>query len=158
MRLSTASAAILACLLALAAPSAAQTARPAGAEGEHLLRYDGVYQSGHSEPRVPGTEFGPWSYLRFYPNGTVVTVATSGRPEDLGWLKITDESYFSGRWALQGNVLSFSVRGGNDPAIDYVGTVVGDRLYLHVRSHINGYQGDEVYLFFPTAWAAPAPE
>jgi hypothetical protein len=158
MRLATASAAIVACLLALAAPSAAQTDRPAGAEGEPRLRYDGVYQSGHSERAAPASEFGPWSYLRFYPNGTVVSVATSGRPEDLGWLKISDESYHSGTVELQGSALSFSIRQGNEPAIDYTGSVVGDRLYLHVHSHINEYQGDEVYLFVPTAAPASAPK
>ena len=142
-------------LFSLAALSLLSVTAPVRAQA---LRYDGLYQSGVVDWIGRGRDAAPvWSYLRFYPDGTVVNTSTPGRPEQLGWLRISNESLPAGTVEVEGNRLSFSVREGNNPAVDYEGEIVGDRLHLRIHSHINGYRGEEVYVFVPAAAGAVPP-
>ena len=101
------------------------------------LRYDGVYM-------VPSTFWGDdvpsWGYLRFYPDGRVVSVTSTGRPEQI---------ISRGVAIVRGGNISFSVfsRRGS---VEYAGKLRKDgRLRLDIHSNINGYRHTREYTFIP---------
>lgn len=112
------------------------------------VRYDGIYQSlgeeGAQFAREPG-----WTYLRFTPDGMVITFPTSGRPEQLGSFSLANVMLAFASVTLRDGRISFTVTDCGGVVVDYEGRVEGDRLYLHIRSSYNGYQADLVFAFIP---------
>lgn len=107
------------------------------------LRYEGVYRSGKVSRE--GTRY--WSYLRFYPNGDVIAVSSSGQPEDLReWFAKESSNVSRGKVVVTGNRIAFSAVSAQG-AVDYSGEVEGNRLRLESYSHINKHREDDVFEF-----------
>lgn len=99
------------------------------------LRFDGVYVDDSQLSK------GYSSYLRFYPDGTVLQVSSTGSAEDLtGWFrKEQAERYFSMGWyELQGGRLKCSTTSSSG-TVEYFGRVDSASLELYSYSHINGH-------------------
>ena len=118
------------------------------------LRYDGVYSS---ETRIDGDLY--CEYLRFYPEGTVITVTSECPEKDVlpdikKWFAKEnagpDASGVSkGNTTINKNAISFdaiSIEGN----ISYEGKILGNRISLSSFSHINQHRDHDVYQF--VAW------
>lgn len=82
-------------------------------------------------------------YFRFYPDGVVISVTTSGNPNEIKkWFR---RPYVdSGRYRIDGDKISFSVT-SPEGTVDYNGVIRGSNLNLDVHSHINGYRSSRVW-------------
>jgi hypothetical protein len=116
------------------------------------IRYDGLYLS-------PGD--GYTAYLRFYADGDVVTVSSTGEPREVAsWFGRGHEKPV--RWKLDSERLSFaefidfSDRGEPAPAgfIRYSGRFEGEALHLRAVSELTGGDTERVYTFLPIALSA----
>lgn len=110
-----------------------------------MLRYDGLYIS-----RLP-VDYGAMlshSYLRFYPDGTVIESSIQGEPsvEVKSWFDKSDPTISSGQFNIAGNRIEFSVT-SDAGIVEYSGDISRDDLQLHFVSHINGNYGDDEYGF-----------
>lgn len=134
--------------LLLAGVVLAGFARPLGAQA--ALRYDGIYQSQEDEWMEWGRDsVQVWSYLRFTPDGLVISFTTTGRPDGLGSFSLANPMLPVAGVTLRDGRISFTVSDCGGTVVDYDGRIEGDRLYLHVRSNYNGYQADRVFAFVP---------
>jgi len=123
-----------------------------------LIRFDGVYVS--KQP----VDFGmpereqPYSYLRFYNDGTVIQSDIPGiRPAATIDSFDKVECANRGHYQIHGHTLScvFPVSAkssatGKASTIEERGEIVGDELHLHHVSYINNFSYDEQYKFY--AW------
>lgn len=109
---------------------------PGSAAVVRALRFDGLY-------------YAPGSQLRFYENGDVISVGSSGTPEQVGqWFSRRHEGVLRGQYDQRGTELSFSVT-AREGALEFRGIIDGERLLLHCNSRINGHQSDRIYNFVP---------
>ncbi len=120
--------------------------------GDHEaeLHYDGVYQSDRTEDY--------YSYLRFYPDGTVINVSSTGQPNDLRqWFAKGHDGVSSGKVKLKDKRISFSALSSKG-TVDYDGELEGNQLRLHSYSHINEHRRSGLYVFvrWETEPGAPA--
>jgi len=123
-------------------PTATPTPSPPPSGG--ALRYDGVYQS----DKV--TTY--WYYIRFYPDGTVLTISATAPAQDLiPWLtrdRVGSPGVSIGQYAVDGQQIVFSATSERG-TVDYEGLILPDALDLHTYSHINGHRGHRLYYFVP---------
>lgn len=118
---------------------------PAAPSHGNSLRYDGIYRSEPSRPMGSSTDY--WEYLRFYSDGSVISVSSTGQPKDLrAWFSKEAPGVSLGKVATQGNRLSFTAV-NTSGSVDYSGEVDGDRMCLRTRSHINEHQESKAYVF-----------
>lgn len=104
------------------------------------LRYDGLYQSA-------GLWEGAVVYLRFYDDGTVLSVSSSGRPDQVAaWFNKAHPSSSMGKYDLHGSRLEFTTV-GKDDTFDYAGSMSGDEIVLTEHSHRNGFATESVFHF-----------
>ncbi len=104
-----------------------------------IIRVDGVYQS-----KKNGDTF---EYLRFYPDGSVITVSSTGTAADIAkWFNKSGKDLSKGNYTLTGQHLKFSSTDSYG-TVDYDGDIKGDVILLKTYSHINGYHGSDEYLF-----------
>jgi hypothetical protein len=107
---------------------------------------DGIYQSG----KVSDEYDSYWYYLRFYPDGTVISVSSTGQPDDLrSWFNLEMDDLSAGHVVLQGDHLSFS-QTSKEGTVDYAGTVAGSTLHLDSHSRINDFR--DRHVFTCVAW------
>lgn len=87
-------------------------------------------------------------YLRFYPDGTVITVTTAGKPENLvRWFTKDYKDVAKGKFELDDSTITFFIR-TDKGEINYSGTLSPEnRMLLTVKSAINKYEGKEEYYF-----------
>ncbi len=132
-------------------PSEAQQVGEFRPPADFPLRYDGLYRSEYPDVTSFGHKQEPlWYYLRFYPEGTVISTSQMGPPpHPLRYFHITDERTPSGMVTLRDGILGFYTREPGQPAVVYVGVARGDSLYLRIHSHINGYRAEKAYVFVP---------
>ncbi len=103
--------------------------RTRSAHGNQKLRFDGVYQS----KRIGNYR----GYVRFYPDGTVITVTSSGRHSDLrAWFTKKHDGVSVGKITLKGGDLSFSCASPFG-TVDYHGEINSNNIHLRSYSHIN---------------------
>jgi hypothetical protein len=109
------------------------------------VRFDGFYQSTVDMTALPDDK--SWRYLRFYPNGKVISVTSTGNASDLkNWFSIKKHLDF-GYWELNENRLYFSTT-SNEGTVIYDGFVINKfYLELKIKSLINGYADKETYYF-----------
>ena len=104
------------------------------------LRYDGLYQSVEAEQ-------GYFEYLRFYDDGTVLEVVSSGTPEQVAvWLNKAGTDEGMGYYEIQDSTIKFTVT-YTQGAVDYTGTINGEKLILDIYSHINSHKGTRTFQF-----------
>ena len=110
------------------------------------LRFDGLYVAAQKDC---------YSYLRFYRDGLVADVSSTGRPEDVNkWIG----NWKKGKFTLDGDALQISTRFQGAAAINYSGTVHSDSLMLQSYSHFNESRWAEIYRFMSDADAGrPLP-
>ena len=121
-----------------------------GAHPQAPLRYDGIYQSQAEEWTPWGTgRVQVWSYLRFTPDGMVINFVTTGEPDQLGNFSLANTILPIASVTVRDGRIAFTVSECGGVQVDYEGHADGDRLYLHVHSHYNGYQADQVFAFVP---------
>jgi hypothetical protein len=109
--------------------------------GDHetALRFDGIYQSERTGDY--------WYYLRFYPDGTVIEVSSTGQPNDLRqWFTKEHDGVSTGKVTLKGKRISFSAV-SSAGSVDYDGELVGNQLRLHSYCHINEHRSNNLYVF-----------
>jgi len=104
---------------------------------------NGLYQSG-----VGGVTFeGASLYLRFYDDGTVLSVTAGGKPEQVAtWHNKANASSYKGQYKIHGSILEFTTT-GKDDTFDYSGTLSGKELTLEEFSHRNGFAMKYVLCF-----------
>jgi len=113
------------------------------------VRYDGFYAKPASAARF--TEF-----LRFYPDGTVVTTTTSGSAGQItSWFHKDHPDRSKGSYDIDGDRIAFATTASYG-TIEYAGTIRDDgtELHLHTHSRINGHQSDGVWRFIPVKLSA----
>jgi len=86
------------------------------------VRYDGLYFN-HFDDGTLGGE-----YLRFYPDGTVVSVLSVGAPQKVAlWLTREHPNAAKGTYKIQGTKITFSTtrvfRGKADPPDEFKGSI-----------------------------------
>ncbi|MGH9300112.1 MAG: hypothetical protein ACRDZT_09360 [Acidimicrobiales bacterium] len=101
--------------------------------------FNGVYRAMHGDYS---------SYLRFYADGVVLEVGSTGSPTDVGqWLGRDRDDLGRGRYTLNGSTVRFAVTSGAG-TVDYEGNVdESGRLELRSHSHINGHRSQNEYSF-----------
>jgi len=128
------------------------TARRKGISGVPLIHFDGIYQSpikhGVASSRYSSGPPDSWHYLRFYADGTVLTVSSTGNPSQvIRWFEKGNEDISSGGYILKGTSLKFSST-STMGTVDYEGVVRPDgSITLTSHSHINGHRGSDRYIF-----------
>lgn len=130
--------AVMLFVLAGAAPSFSQSVNAD-------LKYDGVYMSEEKVASDMTTRYR--SYIRFYPEGDVIVVSSTGRPEDLKkWFSKDHATVSKGKFTIQGNRISFSAVSSKG-TVDYSGEIEGDQIRLNYYSHMNQRRDSTTYNF-----------
>lgn len=107
------------------------------------LRYDGIYQSNTYHHR----KMTYWHYLRFYSNGDVIHVSSTGSPANLRkWFSRSNPDLTRGKVKLDGSRISFPIR-SKGGAVNYSGKLKGSRLHLDYSTDMLGSRSSEVYHF-----------
>ena len=110
------------------------------------IRFDGFYQTiGEIHKENDDTS---WSYLRFYPEGRVIGVASDGRANNVKmWFNLEMEYPSIGNYEIHGNRLYFSTKSKAGSVI-YKGKIKDQyHITLKTKSLINGYKGRKKYKF-----------
>lgn len=97
-------------------------------------------------------------FLRFYPDGTVDSVCSTGTPEQVWrWFDREhrkDFGHFHGEYTVRADRLSFFVADDRVGRIEYAGVVGGRALALALHSRINDFRGVRRYGFVELGPAA----
>jgi hypothetical protein len=106
------------------------------------IQYDGVYILSYGGGFVI-------EYLRFYENGIVIDVASTGRPEEIKeWFNSDNMDIGMGKYKIDGEKISFSTK-SPEGSIDYMGDITTNGLVLSSHSNINGYEEQNLkYMFY----------
>jgi hypothetical protein len=114
------------------------------------LRFDGIYQSQEEAWMQWGRDsVRTWTYLRFTPDGMVISFPTIGEPHQLGSFSLSNTMLPVASVAAREGRISFTVSDCGGALVDHEGRVEGDRLYLRVHSRTTGYRADRVFAFVP---------
>lgn len=112
------------------------------ATAQKKINFDGYYRT------LPDS-LNPFSfYLRFYPDGAVIGTSTAANANNLiPWFKKEHKDVSKGSYKLFDSTIKFSLA-AKEGVVQYEGVlIVGNRLWLHVKSLINKYEGKEEYFF-----------
>ena len=133
----------VALLLAFAAPAVAAPVSSA-------LRYDGLY--------CAPPDSGAREYLRFYPDGVVVTVASTGTPRQVSrWLR-KNYSWLggTGTYTLRSDRLRMRTEAHGGVVVKYSGRARRDVMTLATQSN-NGYRAMVTFRFLPLSLPRDTP-
>lgn len=110
------------------------------------VRFDGFYQT---VSEIDSTDNDTtYSYLRFYPDGKVLSVSSSGNVYDLKkWFNLKQKNPSVGGYKITANRIYFTTT-SNEGTVVYDGQI-NDKYYLDlsVKSLMNGYSHQEKYYF-----------
>lgn len=108
-----------------------------------FLKFNGVY-------RTEKINNSFWHYIRFYEDGTVITVNSSGTPDEIkSWFNkenITSDELPHGKYQVVGDKLIFSSV-SKERTINYKGKIQESKLYLDIFSETNVRQGGGQFNF-----------
>jgi hypothetical protein len=115
--------------------------RPSNQETEKNIKYDGVYLL------FVGGGYAT-SYFRFYENGIVISVISTGRPEQIkAWFNYENEDLGKGTYIIDGIDISFTIY-SDDVIIEYCGAITENGMILDEKSS-NGYEESGLkYIFY----------
>ena len=110
------------------------------------VHFDGLYQSGVRTNEATGDK--STSYLRFYEDGSVINVSSSGTAEQVSkWFAKGNENVSQGTYTIHDKNISFT-SSGNNVDVQYEGEVVTSvLLQLHTKSSSNNHEADISYSF-----------
>ena len=103
------------------------------------LQFNGVYRKEDQEYSY---------YLRFFPDGKVVGVSSTGSPSEvIRWLNHDYDN--NGTYVIRRSKISFTITSSSG-RVDYSGTMKDGDLILSLHSHINGNSSTNArYSFHP---------
>jgi hypothetical protein len=106
------------------------------------IRVDGLYRS----QRISDEEGRwLWHYLRFFTDGTVIAVTSTGEPNQVfPWFRKEHRHVGVGRYALSGASISF-LCSSSSAQVDYEGEFDADSLILRSHSRTTGHRDVQVY-------------
>lgn len=102
-------------------------------------RPNGCYRS----EAIGKTEARYYYYLRFYPDGNVISASVSDDPVG-GWFSKGSSSVASGQWTVNNGKLSFSTT-SEQGTVEYFGRVDDNRIILNIHSLINGNRDVKIF-------------
>jgi len=110
------------------------------------VHYDGIYQTKVLENEATGDTYR--YFLRFYDDGTVVSVTSSGTAKDIKkWFKKGHENVNEGEYEVDGDDISFTTSGPG-VEVEYSGTIKDkNTLQLESVSSSNGNKQKVRYSF-----------
>ena len=110
------------------------------------VRYDGFYQTVSDISKEENDT--SYSYLRFYPDGQVISVTSEGTAHDLQeWFNLGMHDCSVGKYEIRGKRLYFSTTNTSGTVI-YSGKISNQyHLSLKAKSLVNGYKDLEKYYF-----------
>ena len=115
---------------------------------KQLLLFDGLYETKCYFEK--GDDEGNQDYLRFYPNGKVISVGTDceGTASDIkGWFNLNAKQADIGDFKVNNRRIKFSVK-GQTGTINYRGRIINSEfIKLKWKSLINGSRGRSIYKF-----------
>jgi hypothetical protein len=122
-----------------------------------MLKYNGLYVSDRIEH---GSKLNYRNYLRFYEDGTVVAVPSTGTPKQIArWFNKDNPNISIGNYQFDLTKLKFTTHNVFEEETDsdkpqiihiyvtYEGTVTDNILTLHSYSHFNSHQETRSYKF-----------
>jgi hypothetical protein len=116
-------------------------------ENNTLIQYNGVYF------RSSGgiiASYSYSSYLRFYENGTVIEVSSTGTPEQIkSWFNSDNKNVSIGNYEINGGKINLSVK-STVGSVDYWGDITINELVLSSHSNINGNERQNLKYEFYT--------
>ena len=125
-----------------------------GQDKKNAIRFDGVYQTAAEIDTIDRDT--TWNYLRFYKDGTVISVAASGTVDDIAqWFTLRpaavktawQQNPSKGGYKVKGKRIRFTTT-SKQGSIVYKGVIVDEmKLKLHFKSAITGNKGTEIYQF-----------
>jgi hypothetical protein len=140
---------VLILVIALLSLTVASSVKPAG---ENSLRYDGLYQTQTGQDQ--------FIYLRFYPDGHVVAMASVWTPEKVAAsISRNQPELPQGDYHLEGSKVMFTT---NAPTgdVDYEGMINEQGILFLIHSRVTEFSGNQQFVFravqFPTT-AEPLP-
>jgi hypothetical protein len=116
---------------------------------ENLLHYDGVYQT-----RTSLTGQDQFLYLRFYPDGHVVAMASVWTPEKVAsFISRSQPELPQADYHLEGSKVVFTTKSQRGE-VDYEGTINENGIAFHIHSHVTDFSDNHQFVFrrvqFPT--------
>ena len=135
-------ASILGLILAVVAlfPISENHSAPSAEFSSHSLRFDGLYRS----EKVGNA----WTYLRFFPDGSVIYATSTGLPEQIAPWFNQDFQRYRGEYVVLGNRISFHVGGEAESTVSFRGSIEENGLVLSSHSSLNGNrEPDRVFGF-----------
>jgi len=115
------------------------------------LRLDGLYRS--KTLALSGTSYASYTkYLRFYSDGLVIAVSSTGSAEQIAHWFTREEckKCSKGYYSLSGLHIRFSAM-SREGEIEYDGELLADSLILRSYSHINRHRDVQEFTFTPIA-------
>ena len=110
---------------------------PIDAVNEERIRFDGVYQYRHYDYS---------SYLRFFSDGKVVEVPSTGTASQVcRWLNHNYESF--GFYTINNGTVSFTIT-SSEGQVNYSGRILKDAIEINLTSHINGHRANNLRYIF----------
>ncbi len=110
------------------------------------LQYGGSYQS--EKTNVAGVDF--YSHLRFYKDGTVIGVSSTGTAEEIcDWFNRETGKASIGRYAILDTGIEFVLASSDTPPVrvEHVGGFEDGKLSFNSQSLLNGHQTTKNFTF-----------
>ncbi len=104
---------------------------------EKPILFDGLYRA---------KEKGPFNYLRFYSDGTVLAASLTGNPQDIIRWFDKDNIFAKGYYQISGTHVKFSIMDSYSK-FDYEGVITRKKIRLTVNNHLNDDPIHQMYRF-----------
>jgi len=117
------------------------------------LRYDGVYQT-----QTGATGQDQFLYLRFYPEGHVVAMASVWMPEKVAsFISRSHSELPKGEYRLEGSKVVFTTQALTG-VVDYEGTINENGILFHIHSRVTDFSDNHQFVFRPVEFpSTPKP-
>jgi len=108
---------------------------------EIFIKYDGVYF-------IPYAGGFSNEYIRFFEDGKVITVNSTGSPVQVkNWFNYEDENVSRGEFSIDGNLISFTTA-IDEISVEYIGIISSNGLLLDSRSSNGNESKGLLFVFY----------
>ena len=111
------------------------------------IKFDGVYYK-NGIMKAGGHQNSNYTYLRFYPDGTVVVKISSSKPERIARYIGKENNEGKGKYKVRNDEISFGMRQINEYQA-YEGKVMSDTLQLTTTASNTGFTVADNFFFVP---------